>query len=470
MSCGKAKIYGCPGDEGGHGPAATPITLERLASATGEPIERLAEWRSMGLIGRDGELRAEDAARARLIHDLVHHGLTPEEIGKAIEREGTLGRFLKELGESLVHGGYSPVEAAEAAGLEIDMARRLMDAAGIHDEHELLDEDDVRFFKACRIALEAGYPEEALLQVLHAYSDAMTRAAHVGAQTSHFYLHQPMHADGLPTEEMIRRLNDTFGRVEPLVEPALMYFFRKGSQQAAWEDMLMHLEERLGLVERPEAPGQIRQAVMFVDLASFTPLAEAMGDLKAAEVLQRFGGMVRKAVRRCHGRIVKQIGDAFMIVFPECFSAVSCALELEERSREEPRFPAVRSGLHWGPVLYREGDYLGSNVNIASRLAVEAERHQILITEEVWRRAKGLEGAEFVRRGKRRLKGLTAEVEVFEVRASEPLKVKARIDPVCGMEMRPGEEAATLMGGPQEHAFCSQACLKKFVSAPDKYS
>ena len=208
---------------------------------------------------------------------------------------------------------------------------------------------------------------------------------------------------------------------------------------------------------------------MFVDLASFTPLAEAMGDVRAAEILDRFAAMTRRAVQRCHGRIVKQIGDAFMIVFSECYSAVSCGLELEEKASAEPQFPAVRIGLHWGPVLYREGDYIGSNVNIASRLAEEAHRHQFLVTDEVRRRAKTYEGVEFVRLGRRRLKGLAAEVEVFEARAVNPAEIDRVVDPVCGMELSKAEVAATLTWESREHPFCSDDCLRKFVSSPELY-
>jgi class 3 adenylate cyclase/YHS domain-containing protein len=234
--------------------------------------------------------------------------------------------------------------------------------------------------------------------------------------------------------------------------------------------MIMHLEEEAGLAEKSEAPGQIRRAIMFVDLASFTPLAEAMGDVRALAILDRFGAITRKAVQRCHGRIVKQIGDAFMIVFSECYSAVSAGLELEEASSREPSFPAIRIGMHWGPVLYREGDYIGSNVNIASRLAEEAHRHQFLVTDEVRRRAKSYESAEFVRLGRKRLKGLAAEVDVFEVRAVNPVELDRVADPVCGMELGPQEIAALLTVDGHEHVFCSDDCLRKFVKAPERYT
>jgi adenylate cyclase len=264
-------------------------------------------------------------------------------------------------------------------------------------------------------------------------------------------------------------MHHTADRLNPLVEPAILYFHRKGVARAEWDDMVMHLEaDKEGHVG--STPGEINRAIMFIDLANFTPLAEAMGDERAAAILERFSEIVRFANIRCHGRIVKQIGDAFMVVFPEPYSAVSCALEVESKVSKEPHFPPVRAGLHWGSVLYREADYVGSNVNIASRLGAEANRHQVLITGEVWRRAKDLPGAEFNRLGKRKLKGIAREIEVYEVSPAGREALNRETDPVCGMELGPGEAAARLTIDGVERAFCSDDCLRKFVKDPQQYS
>jgi hypothetical protein len=86
-----------------------------------------------------------------------------------------------------------------------------------------------------------------------------------------------MRDQGMPAEQIIQRMHDASSRIDPLIEPALLYFHKKGIARAQWEDMILHLEEEAGLAEKSETPGQIRRAIMFVDLASFTPLAEAMG-------------------------------------------------------------------------------------------------------------------------------------------------------------------------------------------------
>ena len=448
------------------------LTPEELSRMTNEPLKRLALWQSVGLIGTEKPdvFLERDIGRCRLIHDLLHYGVDVETIAAAAHDPNSIFfRFLESMGTERSHPLYSCAEAAERAGMDLDLVQRLVLATGIGDHGEMVDDDDIKFLHSCKVALDAGYPEEALLQTLRVYAESMYRVAEIGNRSAHFYLHQPLREQGLTPMQIVDRLSTTTARVEPLVEPALLYFHHKGAQRAEWDDMLMHLEEEAGLAAKPEAPGQIRRAIMFVDLVSFTPLAEAMGDVRAAEVLDRFGTMVRRAVQRCHGRIVKQIGDAFMIVFSECYSAVSCGLELEQRASAEPQFPPVRVGLHWGAVLYREGDYIGSNVNIASRLTEEAHRHQFLLTDEVRRRAKTYETVEFVRLGRRRLKGLAAEVEIFEARSVNPAEIKRVVDPVCGMELGQSEIAARLTLDSHEHAFCSDDCLRKFVRSPELY-
>jgi class 3 adenylate cyclase/YHS domain-containing protein len=179
---------------------------------------------------------------------------------------------------------------------------------------------------------------------------------------------------------------------------------------------------------------------------------------------------VRQATGRWDGRIVKQIGDAFMVVFPEAHPAVACAIEIERLAAREPQFAAVRSGIHSGPVLYREGDYVGTSVNLAARLVAEAERHQVLVTAAVRNEAGGVPNTEFVPLGKRHLRGLVAEVELFAAVASDAGTEAPRwIDPVCSMELTVDQVAAWLSLRGTEHAFCSQPCLRRFIAAPERY-
>ena len=76
---------------------------------------------------------------------------------------------------------------------------------------------------------------------------------------------------------------------------------------------------------------------------------------------------------------------------------------------------------------------------------------------------------EFIRLGKRQLKGVSGKFDLFEVRSRLAPVAEKAIDPVCGMELGPDEIAASLSLEGVERAFCSEACLRKFVASPEAY-
>ena len=452
---------------------ADELRLPEFSRRMGEPLERMREWRSLGLIGRESAetFGPEDMQRARLIQLLLRRGIALEAIAQAEREQRFLARYIDVLFPAGVRPTRSLAEASAMLGLSADAVRRFREATGLGDQGELVDDEDVQALKAVRIALDAGFPEEAMAELVRVYVDALGRVAEAEVRLFHFYVHERLKAQGLSGRQLIQASDAASDRTAPLVEPFVLYFHRKGFERAIREDAVMHLQEDAGLVASTQVPGQLSAAVVFVDLSSFTPLTVAMGDQVAAQVLERFSRLVREAVSRWEGRIVKQIGDAFMLVFPRPGAAVACAAEIDGRAAEEPQFPSVRSGTHWGQVLYREGDYLGATVNVAARLAAEAQRHQALVTAAVRREAGGLQDLEFVPVGTRRLKGLADEIELFEVvRRARGAATQRLADPVCGMELGVEEVAARLSLGGQERVFCSQECLQRFVAAPERYA
>jgi class 3 adenylate cyclase len=451
---------------------ADGLTLEGLSRYTGEPEERLREWRSLGLIGRaDSEMfLPEDAERARLVQLCLRRGISAEAVARADKEQGLLAHYLDLFYPKGVGLRYSLAEAAEIIDLDYQLLRRLGSALGFVAEWTLREED-VEALRALR-TITAILPEEAIRQGLRVYSDALGRVAEMETRLFHFFVHERLRAQGMSGAQLAQATQAASDQMRETIEPAILYFHRLGWERAVEEDLVTHMAKEAGLIASGEVPGELTRAIMFVDLASFTPMTAAMGDAAAADILERFSDLVRQAVFRWDARLVKQIGDAFMLVFGDARSAVACALEIESRAAKETQFPAVRAGIHWGTLLYREGDYVGSNVNIASRLATEAARHQVLVTADVRKEARDLPEIEFARLGKRQLKGVSVKLDLFEVRSSAAPGAGAEkvIDPVCGMELGPGEIAARLSLEGTERAFCSEECLRKFVSSPQAYA
>jgi adenylate cyclase len=73
--------------------------------------------------------------------------------------------------------------------------------------------------------------------------------------------------------------------------------------------------------------------------------------------------------------------------------------------------------MHYGETLYRDGDYYGREVNLASRVAARAAGGEVLVTRPVVDQATG--DLEFERIGEVRLKGFTDTTELFLARSRE---------------------------------------------------
>jgi adenylate cyclase len=160
--------------------------------------------------------------------------------------------------------------------------------------------------------------------------------------------------------------------------------------------------------------------VLFVDLASFTPLTATMGDQAAADVLRRFGVTVRSGAAQHAGRIVKQIGDAFLLTFARPADAIEFGLAMDRFVDAEPQFPALHIGAHHGGVLNREGDYVGGTVNLAARVASSGAAGEFLITEDLREAAGDLADAAFTLLPPRRLKGIADPIRPVGVRLRSP--------------------------------------------------
>ena len=287
-------------------------------------------------------------------------------------------------------------------------------------------------------------------------------------RTFHNYVPERFRAQGLVGPDLLEASRKVGLPLVDLLEPAIIYFHRRAYLRANREDLLRHFAEQ---VNPPTATlGEEKATVMFVDLASFTPLTATMGDQAAADVLRKLGIAVRSNATRHRGRILKQIGDAFMLVFAQPVDAVEFGLAVEDFVDGQPQFPALHMGAHHGTLLYREGDYVGSTVNLASRVASAGSAGQFLITAELRDAVDGSVDADFCPLPPRRLKGIPNPMRLAEVCRRTSSRTDRVTDPVCGMLLDPDDVVSHTIWRGTTFAFCSDMCRQAFGEDPDHFT
>ena len=151
----------------------------------------------------------------------------------------------------------------------------------------------------------------------------------------------------------------------------------------------------------------MRVAIAFADLAGYTRLTEEVGEEEALEVVERFVELVGETLPD-DARVIKTIGDEVMVVGTDLSALVDWAVGFQKMQTERP---LPRIGLHAGSVLYRDGDYYGRAVNLASRVAARATGGEVLVTSEV--RAVAGRHLAFQPIGAVKLKGFDEATELF---------------------------------------------------------
>ncbi len=127
---------------------------------------------------------------------------------------------------------------------------------------------------------------------------------------------------------------------------------------------------------------------LFADLVGYTTLTDRQGDHTAAALAHEFWRTM-SALSREHGaRQVKSMGDGAMIWVRDATEAVALAARAVEEIGARPDLLPVRVGVHTGPAVMRGGDWYGGVVNVAARLAREAEPNQALISRATWSAAR----------------------------------------------------------------------------------
>jgi class 3 adenylate cyclase/TolB-like protein/Tfp pilus assembly protein PilF len=161
-------------------------------------------------------------------------------------------------------------------------------------------------------------------------------------------------------------------------------------------------------------------AIMFTDIKGFSKKM-AKNETVAFELLKTHDALLRVLAAKFDGRVIKSIGDSFMIDFASAVNAVRCAIEAQKRfshfnkDKTELDKIEIRVGIHLGDVIIRDEDIIGDGVNIASRIEAMAGPNRIWISQDVYQQIRNKIQVRVFPLGPQQLKNIPEQVEVYEI-------------------------------------------------------
>ena len=259
--------------------------------------------------------------------------------------------------------------------------RNILGTADASDEEHLRDDDAAIFQLAVRVK-DLGANEEQLARSLRMIADSVRRIVRVHRDFIDEVLIMPKIASGASEGEVLQSTTPARREYRMIGAELTMLLLRRFVDDAIFQSIVELGERALQRGGMVRARLSSVPAIAFVDVSGYTTIAEKAGDEAAARAAARFALLVDDVTTARGGRLVKLLGDGAMLAFPEAAAAVRCGLELIDRAGEAG-LPPIHVGIDAGAVVRRDGDYFGSVVNIASRVADRASPRQVLVTAKV---------------------------------------------------------------------------------------
>jgi class 3 adenylate cyclase len=334
------------------------------------------------------------------------------------------GEALAELGETEgLDACYQRLRELNGRGIEFLQPCLVSRVIAMMDAASRRWEDATTYFeKALSLARRLGYRLE-LAATLLAYAkmrlarDAPGDAEAATAMLSEtLRLYQDM---GLPqrAEKVLAAKMQAQEKVAPGLTPSPPR--AKRTMRSTIEQILPSaLADAPSLARHSDERGTV--TILFTDIEGSTALAQRLGDKAYHGLLAEHNRILREQVARHGGHEVKSMGDGFMVAFASAARALACAVAIQKAfaaySQEHPELPIkVRIGVNTGESIQEAGDYFGTAVTLAARIAAKAQGGQILVSEVARAVGGSLAGVEFRDAGRKQLKGIPGRQRVYEV-------------------------------------------------------
>jgi adenylate cyclase len=406
-------------------PHMEPMTEAELSERAGTTPRRIRRLAEAGIVSAqsDGSYPPSNIQRVRLAEAIERSGVPLEVLERAVADKEVSFSFLDLLfSEPIGYSASTYRQLCDQFGWSIGFVQRVHEALGLPapEPDDSVREDDRQMFAIGQFALGLGMTEAHVVRVLRVYGENLRRIAEAEAPFYHAYVEEPLLRSGMSDAQMLEVASEMSPRMQEMVRDMILWLYRRHQEHSIIEHVVEHVEnalEKAGLaLPRPAVP----PAIAFLDLAGYTVLTERRGDDAAADLALELAQLVQARSSRLGGKPVKWLGDGVMFHFPDPGAAVRCMIEMVD---EVPAagLPPAHVGVNAGPVVFRDGDYFGRTVNVASRIAGHAGPGQVLVSEDVVT-ASAPEGVRFEPIGPVALKGLSRPVPLYRAaRSSRPV-------------------------------------------------
>ena len=247
-------------------------------------------------------------------------------------------------------------QVSDRTGIPLELLSAIREAVGFPEPSpdDRLREDEMAIVPFVELQVATGFRSISIERLLRVYGDSTRRISEAEGAWWTSEVMAPALAAGKGPEGLASAEFAIAARRS--AERALLAMYH-AQQARVWTANLIEgfelLMTQAGIHSRLERP----PAICFLDITGYTRFTQERGDDEAANLAATVAKLVQRTSVRHGGKPVKWLGDGVMFYFPDPGSAVNAALEMVD-SLAATGLPPAHVGLHAGPVLYQEGDYL----------------------------------------------------------------------------------------------------------------
>lgn len=158
--------------------------------------------------------------------------------------------------------------------------------------------------------------------------------------------------------------------------------------------------------------------ILISDIEGFTDKTSHLSRQELGRLLHLQDQLVRPIITRFKGKVVKTIGDAYLVTFISPTNAVLCGLQMqsmlsEHNKKSHPKQRLnMRIAVNSGEVNVIDQDVYGTTVNITARLQAITQPGKVYLTQATYSAINPIE-VEALYLGSTRLKGISEAVKIY---------------------------------------------------------